>query len=94
MMERASYYTTIERKPCTKPFDATETESEDKLSVSLCFNYWMDHAHINDGEVAGTVFGLLFPPARSEYFQLVTTFEQCMYLFVDCFMFLQVGKRH
>ena len=67
----------VDRKPCTKPFDGTDTASSTKqelnnktATVPLRFNYWIEHAHIHDHDITNTVFKLFPPSSSTEFFSI------------------------
>ena len=67
-----------DRKPCTKPFDGTDTVSYMKQqhfgTVPLRFNYWMEHAHVHDNDISNAVMKLFSPfPTAAEFFCLSVT---------------------
>ena len=73
----------VDRKPCTKPFDGTENVLSTKqqqlgankkaiaTTVPLRFNYWMEHAHVNDNDISNAVMELFSPsPTTADFFFL------------------------
>ena len=57
------------RKPCTKPFDATEIGNK-SLTVKLAFNYWMENAQIRDDDISKIIMNLYFPTFDSKIFTI------------------------
>lgn len=59
----------IPRKPCTKPFDATEIGSS-SITVKLAFNFWIENAQIRDDEISQTIMNMYFAPFSSKFFTI------------------------